>query len=936
MPQTRGLCGHLKSELDNHPTCINCTFCSRLFVCEFCSTWASSIWDRFEVRRRYARKKDKMGKTKETKEKPKKGFTSRSSSSSHKEQGSSVASGKASLSGELSCGHDDGNAFRNLSVSSSGGDPKRRGLPPSGGSHGTPGAKVKLSSSSSAQSSTPTDSHPGESDTSKYGSQVKTRPSLHASTASLTGLDRDSEVALLSPASPQADCYPSGCSVPNKSSRESRSISPGERSVQSARSGKHRTGSTEHGSTHEVPSRSSVQIEQVQPPNILCSVPNILGSVPNVLGSVNAGPNGLDSVGSVPIQAERTVSADPSRMRNSDRTETQILQVLDANSDRNETELGYLNGTEAHSNRTDSHVSNYRTKRSGDHDGHDSSDHRSTSSRHRSARDRYDRTFVLPRQALEGNRSGRSIIPLRHAEPGELSPASRLKQRRRRSPSDYSTSRSRSRSSSRTRRKSKKKSDKKKKRKRSSSSVSSRSRSASSSRERHKHRRKSKKKKSRKSRSHKRDSHAKKRKRRSPSSSSTSSSRSSPRRSPSMKRSRAQSHDGSSSSSETRSPRNQDRNTSPVDTISIHAQDGFFSQDEGQQDNQDNQSIDDPSLGMDEDKVNFASLVEEVYNLLPSDRFPRMASVVKTRPRSSIQMELMKHSTKNTSIPQSECTKGVLDCVKSSMGSKPDKEGNFPDPVSIPKDWCPDKKVFKEVTSSSRTYQAHNETIPTAMASKLDADAGRLGLSLTGTFPVKISHLEAYEKQARETIKILSHAEVFSYAAFKCLQQEEMDTRVLSKLLESISIAIKDAMSISTVQSLAIQQTRREAAISSASKPLNDMAKQKLRAAPLNSSSLFGGRIDEIYRENTDSNREDLVNNAASQLSKLAKLSSFAKPKSKPKKKKNLPKEQEAPKPQPTSYSQPFRSRGGNNSNRGSRGRGGGPSHRGASSSRKH
>ena len=268
MPQTRELCGHLKRELDNHPTCINCTFCYRLSTWEICSTWSLSIWDRFELRRKYIRKKDKMGKTKETKEKPKKGFTSRSSNSSHKEQGSSVASGKASLSGETSCGHDDGNAHRNLSVPSSGGDPKRRGLPPSGGSHGTPGAKVKLSSFSSAQSSTPTDSHPGESDTSKYGSQVKTRPSLHASTVSVTGLDRDSEVALLSPASPQADCNPSGCSVTNKSSRESRSISPGERSVQSAWSGKHRTGSTEHGSAHEVPSRSSVQIEQVQPPNM--------------------------------------------------------------------------------------------------------------------------------------------------------------------------------------------------------------------------------------------------------------------------------------------------------------------------------------------------------------------------------------------------------------------------------------------------------------------------------------------------------------------------------------------------------------------------------------------------------------------------------------------------------------------------------------------
>lgn len=110
------------------------------------------------------------------------------------------------------------------------------------------------------------------------------------------------------------------------------------------------------------------------------------------------------------------------------------------------------------------------------------------------------------------------------------------------------------------------------------------------------------------------------------------------------------------------------------------------------------------------------------------------------------------------------------------MGSKPDKEGYFPDPVSIPKDWCPDKKVFKELTSSSRTNQAHNETIPTATASKLDAYASCLGLSLTSVFTVKISHLEAYKKQARETIRILSHAEVFSYAVFKCLQQEEMDT----------------------------------------------------------------------------------------------------------------------------------------------------------------
>ena len=321
------------------------------------------------------------------------------------------------------------------------------------------------------------------------------------------------------------------------------------------------------------------------------------------------------------------------------------------NSDR--TELGDLDELDKRPNRTDSHTSNYRTNRSKDRYGSDSSGHRTASSRHRSARDRYDRSHHSPRLAIEENRHSRSIIPLRHAELGELSPASRLKQRRQRSSSDYLASPSRSCSPSRPRKKSKKKSHKKKKRKRSPSSYSSSScRSSSSSRERHKHRHKSEKKKSRKSRSHKRVSNAKKRKRRSSPSASTSSYRSSRSRSPMKKKSRAKSHDGSSS--ETRSHRNQDRNTSPVqDAISIHAPDGFFSQDEGQQDDQ---SVDDPSLGYDEERVDFATLIDEVYNLLPSDRFPRMTTVSKLKTMSSIQKELQKDSPKNVSLPQVHST----------------------------------------------------------------------------------------------------------------------------------------------------------------------------------------------------------------------------------------------------------------------------------------
>ena len=97
------------------------------------------------------------------------------------------------------------------------------------------------------------------------------------------------------------------------------------------------------------------------------------------------------------------------------------------------------------------------------------------------------------------------------------------------------------------------------------------------------------------------------------------------------------------------------------------------------------------------------ALVDEVYKLLPSDRFPRKIQVASKRPRSSIEMQLMKDSKNNISIPQSECTKGAFDCVKSSMGMEPDKKGIFPDPASILKDWCPDKKIIKNLIPISRT-----------------------------------------------------------------------------------------------------------------------------------------------------------------------------------------------------------------------------------------
>ena len=95
-----------------------------------------------------------------------------------------------------------------------------------------------------------------------------------------------------------------------------------------------------------------------------------------------------------------------------------------------------------------------------------------------------------------------------------------------------------------------------------------------------------------------------------------------------------------------------------------------------------------------------------------------------------------------------------------------------------------------------------------------------ISLSLSGSYPVKVSSLRDLEVQLRDMIRILSHAEIFSFAALKCLQSGNMDSTVFYGTLKSMSMAFMDSMSMATVQTLGLQQMRREAAIESAPKAL--------------------------------------------------------------------------------------------------------------------
>ena len=104
--------------------------------------------------------------------------------------------------------------------------------------------------------------------------------------------------------------------------------------------------------------------------------------------------------------------------------------------------------------------------------------------------------------------------------------------------------------------------------------------------------------------------------------------------------------------------------------------------------------------------------------------------------------------------------------------------------------------------------------------SVIDYDADRLDLSFSGSYPVKVSSLRDFEVQSRDMIRILSHAEIFSFAALKCLQSGNMDSKVFYGTLKSMSMTFMDSMSMVTVQTLGLQQMRREGAIESAPKAL--------------------------------------------------------------------------------------------------------------------
>ena len=185
------------------------------------------------------------------------------------------------------------------------------------------------------------------------------------------------------------------------------------------------------------------------------------------------------------------------------------------------------------------------------------------------------------------------------------------------------------------------------------------------------------------------------------------------------------------------------------------------------------------------------------------------------------------------------------------------------------RDWiCPQSLV--SALAPTKFYKSQNQYLPTDNIPQLEADASLLDISSKGRASIPLKNLEAWERKARKLVAINSHADLFSSAAFLSLQQESMSVVALSRLLEAVAKSIKHATAMSTLLTTELFQARRDAALAS-SKLLLDNSTYELRNAPINSKSLFDGRIKEIAKSNFEAQQQRFLASTSIQSQSLVR-----------------------------------------------------------------
>ena len=240
----------------------------------------------------------------------------------------------------------------------------------------------------------------------------------------------------------------------------------------------------------------------------------------------------------------------------------------------------------------------------------------------------------------------------------------------------------------------------------------------------------------------------------------------------------------------------------------------------------------------------FDRAINEVFRLLPPELCPKtQQDQAPLKPLSGIEQLMESRSTPLLVLPQSKLVQNTTKYIQNRLES--DK---------CLRDWiCPQSLV--SALAPTKFYKSQNQYLPTDNIPQLEVDASLLDISNKGSASIPLKNLEAWERKARKLVAINSHADLFSSAAFLSLQQESMSVAALSRLLEAVAKSIKHATAMSTLLTTELFQARRDTALAS-SKLLLDNSTYELRNAPINSKSLFDGRIKEIAKSNFEAQQQ--------------------------------------------------------------------------------
>ena len=170
--------------------------------------------------------------------------------------------------------------------------------------------------------------------------------------------------------------------------------------------------------------------------------------------------------------------------------------------------------------------------------------------------------------------------------------------------------------------------------------------------------------------------------------------------------------------------------------------------------------------------------------------------------------------------------------------------------------WYVPRKIIDSLTRP-HSYVCHTEFWPSNIPT-LDADAGRLGISVGRYTSIPVTLLEYLERLARRVVAISSYCDFFSSAAFQALCAEHVDPDVLRSLLLAVNRSAKHSMALGLSISAMLLHQCHNAALDT-SQLLLSHNKDNLRAAPLNSSYLFGGKIEEVLRVNLDDRHHSIM-----------------------------------------------------------------------------